>query len=320
MDSQELGVRSSFYIRLFFLCIAGALAFFAVFEYRRSAEKEEAKKQSALIFKSPIRKSIIKLSFVQQDGSQLILEKKDQEWRLIQPVKDLASSSAVEGLLDDLFDESAQVLSEESVLWSDYDLDPPFSSLSLYSANEEWNIGISGESSFDGKFYIKKDSKLLLASSSWSRLSRPWTDTYRSRSLYSRPSSLSKLYYKKQNENYKLIQKDGKWQWDLKQPLSQKAVEDFVDLLKGDLISAFLNQKKTSLLKPDLEVKIFNEDQKEPWVLKLKKTSEEKAQVILSDRDFIYELNTIEPLLTVDFKEKEEDSSENQLEKKPSES
>ena len=118
--------------------------FFAVFEYRRSAEKEEAKKQSALIFKSPIRKSIIKLSFVQQDGSQLILEKKDQEWRLIQPVKDLASSSAVEGLLDDLFDESAQVLSEESVLWSDYDLDPPFSSLSLYSANEEWNIGISG--------------------------------------------------------------------------------------------------------------------------------------------------------------------------------
>ena len=30
-----------------------------------------------------------------------------------------------------------------------------------------------------------------------------------------------------------------------------------MDLLKGDLISAFLNQKKTSLLKPDLEVKIL---------------------------------------------------------------
>ena len=319
MDSQELGVRSSLRIRLFFLCIAGLLAAFAIFEHQRSKEKQEAQKQEALIFKKGIRAGLIKLSLVKQDGSQFILEKINQTWKLIQPVNDLASSSAVEGMLDELFNEEAQVLSEENVKWSDYDLDPPFSTLILYSADKQWDIKISGESSFDGKFYIKKDQKLLLASSKWSRLSRPWTDTYRSRTLYSQKKNISQLYYKKQNENYKLIRKDGKWQWDSTSPLSQKAVEDFIDLLKGNMISAFSNKKKLPFSKPDLEIQIFNEDQENPWVLKLKKVHEEKAQVILSDRDFVYELNAIEPLLNVDFKEKEIDSVEGQPKEKLSE-
>ncbi len=312
MGSQELGVRSSLYIRLFFLCIAGLLAAFAVFEHRKSKEKKEVQRQETLIFKNEIRRSIVKLSLIKQDGSQFILEKKNLGWQLIQPVNDLASSSAVEGLIDDLFNEEAQVLSEEDLKWSDYDLDPPFSTLSLYSANEQWNIGISGEPSFDGKFYIKKDQKLLLASARWSSLSRPWTDTYRSKALYSKKGSVSKLYYKKPNESYELIQKEGKWQWSLKISLSQRAVEDLIDLLKGDMISAFLNKTKVPFSKVDLEIKIFSEDQEDPWVLKLKKISEEKSHVILSDRDFIYELNMVEPLLTVGFKEKEPDSSENQ--------
>ena len=318
MDPQELGVKSSFYIRLFFLCIAILMAFFAVFEYRKSEEKEKTKKQSALIFKPHIRESIVKISFTGQDSSHLILEKTNQDWSLIQPIKDMASSSAVEGLLDELFEESAQVLSDENVQWSDYDLNPPFAVVSMHSVDEEWKVGI-GESNFEGKFYLKQGSKLFLADSSWGRWSRPWTDTYRSRALYSRQADISKLHYKKHSEKYELTQKNGGWQWDSNSPLSKKTVEDFVDLLKGDLISAFLNKKKKNFPKPDLIVKIFNSSRKDPWVLKLKKTSEEKAQVILSDRDFIYELNTAEPLLKVDFKEKEVDSSKDQLKEKPSE-
>lgn len=293
------------------------MAFFAFFEYRKKTEQETAEKKSSLIFEPRIRESVVKISFAGLDNSQLIVEKINQDWKIIQPIKDLASSSAIEGLLDELFEESAQILVEENMQWSDYGLSSPFASVHLYSADENWKIGIGG-SNFEGKFYLKKDSKLLLADSSWGRWSRPWTDTYRSRALYSRSGDFSKLNYKKQKENYELIQKDGKWQWDLSSPLSQKAVEDFLDLLKGDLISAFLNKKKKDFLKPDLEVKIFKSDQEDPWVLKLKKTSDEKAQVILSDRDFVYEINTADSLLTVDFKEKAEDSSKNQSEGQPS--
>ena len=318
MDPQELGVKPSSYIRLFFLCIAVLMAFFAVFEYRKSKEKEQTEKKSALIFKPHTRESIVKISFVGQDNSRLILEKTNQQWNLVQPIKDRASSSAVEGLLDELFEESGQVLSDENVQWSDYDLTPPFAALSMHSADEEWKVGIGG-SNFEGKFYLKQGSKLLLANSHWGRWSRPWTDTYRSRALYSRQADISKLHYKKQNENYEFIQKNGKWQWDSNPPLSKKAVEDFVDLLKGDLISAFLNKKKKNFSKPDLTVKIFNNSRKDPWILKLKKTNKEKAQVILSDRDFIYELNTAEPLLKVDFEEKKEDSSKDQPKEKLSE-
>lgn len=294
------------------------MAFFAVFEYRKNEEKEKTEKQSALIFKPHTRESIIKISFTGQDSSHLVLEKTDHKWNLVQPIKDLASSSAVEGLLDELFEESAQVLSDENVQWSDYDLNPPFAVVSMHSVDEEWKIGI-GESSFEGRFYLKKGSKLLMADSHWGRWSRPWTDAYRSRALYSRQEGLSKLHYEKQNESYELIQKNGGWQWDSDSLLSKQAVEDFVDLLKGDLISSFLNKKKKDFSKPDLTVKIFNTGRKNPWVLKLKKTSEEKAQVILSDRDFIYELNTAEPLLKVDFKEKEENSSKDQPKEKLSE-
>ena len=319
MGSQELGVKPSFYIRLFFLCIAVFMAVFSVFEYRKSEENKRAEKQSALIFKPHTRESIIKISFIGQDSSHLILEKTNQKWSLIQPIRDRASSSAVEGLLDELFEESAQILSDENVQWSDYDLNPPFAVVSMHSADEEWKAGIGG-SNFEGKFYLKQGSKLLLADSHWGRWSRPWTDTYRSRALYSRQEDISKLHYKKQNESYELIQKNGGWQWDSNSLLSKKAVEDFLDLLKGDLISAFLNKKKKDFSKPDLTVKIFNSRRKDPWILKLKKTSEEKAQVILSDRDFIYELNTAEPLLKVDFKEKEEkNSSKDQPKEKPPE-
>lgn len=309
-------MRSSLYIRLFFLFLAGLLVAVAVFEHRRSREKEQLKKDSALIFQNRIRQSIIRLSLVKEEGSQFVLEKTEQGWQLIQPVKDMASSGAVEGLLDDLFNESAEVLSEGNVQWSDYGLDPPFSVLSLQSASEKWNIGISSESSFDGKFYIKKDIKLLLGSSAWGRLARPWTDAYRSRALYSKRKKILKLYYKTQKRNYEFIRKDDKWHWNLETPLSQEAVESLIDLLKGEMISAFSSRKKTVFTKPDLEIQVVNENQKDTWVLKLKKINKEKAQVTLSDRDFIYELNAIESLLELDFQEKKEDSSETESEKK----
>lgn len=309
-------MRSSLYIRLFFLCLAVLLAAVAVFEHRRSKEKEQLEKDSTLIFQRGIRQDIIKLSLVKEEGSQFVLEKTEQGWKLIQPVKDLASSGAVEGLLDDVFNESAEVLSEGNVQWSDYGLDPPFSVLSLQSASEKWDVGISGESSFDGKFYIKKDAKLLLGSSAWGRLARPWTDTYRSRALYSTRQEILKLYYKTQKRSYEFIRKDDKWHWNLETPLSREAVEGLIDLLKGEMISAFSSRKKTVFKKPDLEIQVVSEGQKDPWVLKLKKINEEKAQVTLSDRDFIYELNAIEPLLELNFQEKKEDSSEAESEKK----
>ena len=309
-------MRSSLYIRLFFLCVAGLLAAVAFFEHRRSEEKEQLENESARIFQSHIRQSIIKLSLAKQDGSQFVLEKTKQGWHLIQPVNDLASSSAVEALLDDLFYESAEVLSEEDVQWSDYDLDPPFSTLSLQSASEKWDIEISGESSFDGKLYIKKGTKLLLGSSAWERLARPWTDTYRSRALYSQRKDISKLSYKTKKKNYEFTRKDNKWHWNLETPLSQKAVENLIDLLKGELISAFSSQKKTFFAKPDLEIQVVNEDQQDPWMLKLKKINEEKAQVTLTDRDFIYELSTIDPLFELAFQEKKEDSPAIESEKK----
>ena len=308
-------MKSSSYRRLFLLCIAGLLSAFAVFEYRRSQEKKELEKQTALIFKNGMPKDITKLSLTKQDGSSLILEKKEQRWKLIQPVNDLADSSAVEGLLEDLFEESAEALLEDNVKWSDYDLDPPFASFSLHSTDRQWAVGVSGEPSFDGKFYIKKDQKLFIGSSRWSRLSRTWTDAYRSKALYSQKGSFSKLSYKKSNENYEWTRKEGKWQWSLEEPLSQKAVEDLIDLLKGNMISYFSSEKKRPLLKPDLEIKIFKDASEDPWVLKLKKINEKKAQAVVSDRDFIYELYQAEPLFTVNFKEKE--SSEDQPQAEP---
>ncbi|MDE0152093.1 MAG: hypothetical protein OXK80_06350 [Bdellovibrionales bacterium] len=308
-------MRSSLYIRLFFLCVAVVLVVFAVYEYRRGEKQKSVQKESALIFKSHVRENIVKFSLTKQDGSQFVVEKTKQGWNLIQPIHDLASFSAVEGLLDDIFDESAEVLSAENVQWSDYDLDPPFSILSLQSENENWSVGISGESSFDGKFYVKKGDKLLLGSSNWGRLARPWTDVYRSKSLYSKRGGISKLYYKTKNQNYEFTRKDNKWQWNLKTPLSQTSVESLIDLLKGEMISSFSNQKKTVFAKPDLEIKIVSEDQEEPWVLKLKKINEKRAQVILSDRNFIYELNAVQSFLDLDFEEKKEDSAETGSEK-----
>ena len=308
-------MKSSLYMRLFLLCIAGLLFALAVFEYRRSKEKEELQKQKALIFKNGEPKDITKLSLTKQDGSRLILEKKEGRWKLIQPVNDLADPSVVEGLIEDLFDESAQSLLEKNVKWSDYDLDPPFANLSLHSTGRRWTIGIGGEPSFDGKFYIKKDQKLFIGSSKWDHLSRPWTNSYRSKALYSQKGGFEKLSYRKSKESYEFIQKDGKWQWSLKESLSQKAVEDLIDLLKGNMISHFSNKKKQPFLNPDLEITIFREAGKDPWTLKIQKTTERKVQAIVSDRDFIYELHQAEPLLTMDFKEKE--SSEDQSQEEP---
>ena len=324
-------MRMSFFYRIFFLCIACFMVYFSFFQYKASQEKSENKRIQSLIFKDEIKApDVLSLSSEKQDGSQLALKKTSKGWRLERPVEDKADTKKSEDLIKELLSQEVEVISKNTVDWGEYGLNPPFVLLKINTKTKEQSLGAAREANFDNRYFIKKGDELFLGSSDWQKLTRLWPEDYRSRRLYHFSGRPEGLRFKTKNKNYRFKYENHTWKWSSKAlyPLSHSAFEGFWTSLRGDFIDGFTEEKSNTALKkpmwkqPDLELELLvskeqpssapaadgsREDSKEQpvlWSLKLKK-KEGKNFVVLSDRDYVFELSpgSADKLFNVDFRD-----------------
>lgn len=307
-------MKTSSILQIFFLILAGLLVWFSFFKHKQKEQTEKIEKINALIFKDEIKKENISFFNIQkQDGSSFTLEKKKNLWELIHPVEDKADYNKVDTLFKNLLDQSAVQIAEGDVHWSEYQLNPPFSMITIKAGEKEWKIGVSETSNFDDRYYIKKGDNLLLGSSEWKTLSRVWPDDYRSKKLYLFNKRPVRLSFKTKNKNYKFNYHDYSWKWEGKNlfPLSHSAFEQFWTSLREEKIKYFTGENKSKAFKkllwknPDLELKLVISESQIEWTLWLKKSKDEKYYLILSDRNYVFETDEVsaKKLLEVDFRD-----------------
>ena len=303
--------------RVFSIGIAVGLFTLAFWAYKKNEQDIEEKKQSALIFKDQLKKEqVVQLVLNRVDGVVFELVQKEKEWSVVRPVKDKASSQKVDELLNNILTQTTESIDISSNNWAEYHLDPPFSILSLKDRNNKtWRVGVSGEPNFDQRYFLKKEEQLLLGASQWKTLSQLQADDYLSKRLISskqvrRPLKIS---FQTLSYNYVFHFKNQKWQWEKLKlfPLLSASVEKFLDILTQEVIQDFSLEKKSTVSSkwdaPDLKLIVENqkEQKKEIWELKLKKLKSGGSQVIVSDRDFIYGLDShrTNQLLNFDFRD-----------------
>ena len=303
--------------RVFSILIAFGLSAWAFWAYKKSERDKEEKKQSALIFKDQLKKEqVIQFVLSRVDGVIFELSQKEGEWSVVRPVKDKASSQKVDELLNDILTQTVDFIEINSNNWNEYDLDPPFSILSLKDRNHKvWKVGVSGEPNFDQRYFLKQEEQLLLGSSRWKTFSQLQTDDYLSKRLVSiqkmnRPVRIS---FQTLAQNYEFRFKDQKWQWDKRVlfPLSHLSVEKFLDVLTQELIQDFSLEKKSVVASKwhssDLKLRVENleGEKKNVWELRLNKLKNGNSQIVVSDRDFVYTLDNhrTDQLLKFDFRD-----------------
>ena len=297
--------------RIFSIVLALGLFALAFWAYKKNEQDIEEKKQSALIFKDQLRKEqVVQLVLNRVDGVVFELVQKEEEWSVVRPVKDKASSQKVDELLNNILTQTIESIDIGSSNWAEYHLDPPFSILSLKDRDDKiWKVGVSGEPNFDQRYFLKKGEQLLLGASQWKTLSQLQADDYLSKRLVSskqirRPVKIS---FQTLSQNYVFYFKNQKWQWEKREffPLDGVSVEKFLDVLTQEGIQDFSLEKKSAVSgqwkSPDLKLVVEQEQEKKTWELKLKKLKSGDSQVVVSDRDFVYGLDAHRTNQILDF-------------------
>ncbi|MCY4321456.1 MAG: hypothetical protein OXC37_03500, partial [Bdellovibrionaceae bacterium] len=115
-------MKPKFFIQFFisFCVIAvGALAFY---EYYQS-QKEKQKQEELSLFLPHVNLEELESFQIKKENNQLIAEKKDQKWLLIEPVKDLMSWTEFSRWFDSIKRQKVQKMDSDNLDWKNYYLD-----------------------------------------------------------------------------------------------------------------------------------------------------------------------------------------------------
>ena len=299
--------------RIFFFLLAIGLVSFS-FYYGHQKERKETKQETeSLVFKDELKVSNVNQVLIQKsDQGQLKIVREKNGWMLKEPLEDDADKDRVESLIQNILSQNVSKIEvDASVDWSDYGLDSPFAKLTL--TNKEGEIFIieaSDQSTFDQQIFLKKENQLFLGTQGWDEIFQSWEDAYRSQKLLNVLKTPTRISFQTSQKNDRLKRNsENQWEWEgeesvnRKFPLSSAQVEKLIRFLKSNKVQDFSTQKKKTWEVSDLEIEMDFLD--ESWRLELKKFEEKNTQVIVSGRDFIFELSATdtEELLKMNFED-----------------
>ena len=287
-----------------------ALVLFTItlLQHQKNKAEEELQRKESLVF-SFNSNDVQKITIKNLNRNVFIAEFKNHQWRVLHPVEDFADFFRMDDFLNRILNQQAQKVLSQDISWSEYDLSPPFSTFEIQTRNEKKEIGISSDPNYDGQFYIKDNNTLWVGSPDWERFSQGSFNDYVSKKMLHSFEQPIRITYKTSKVQYEFKKNKDQWEWVGKKQftLSQKAIEDWLGLLKKDTISQWANNKKSQSEKKnsdaDIFVQLFFEGSSTPWFLKLLLISEAQDQVIISDRPYVYELKDKHGLNDVNFKE-----------------
>lgn len=289
---------------LIYLLVVMSVSGFAFYQYKKSEKEKVKEEKEALVFPSLQPSEVESISISQEEGS-IHLTRKEQNWWMESPVKDLADRESVETWLDTLFTEKIKVIKEKGVPWKEYDLENPIRSLEIsMKSNEKFQLSISKYSAFDGSFYIRRGEQLLLGETSWAGIARKQEKDFRSYKLINIDLHPISLHYESKPFSAYLSWHNYNWSWkkeykDKKYPLSKPQLESYWSSLSNIQFEKEVYpdtealRKKYKLISLDVQLQMEFEKNKK-WSVQISPEVDGKFYALVSTRNYIFVLSEVQ--------------------------
>ena len=286
------------FIQVFVSVCVLAFGAWAFYEYYL-AQKEKEKEEELSLFLPHIELRQLKAFQIEQADKKLSAVKEEKEWLLTEPVKDLLDWTKLSQWFDSIKRQKVQKIQTENTGWKSYYLDSaPSVQLELVGGRKV-TFSVSRKSSFDGRYFIKKEGELFIGENSFfSEVNEKNLEDFRSKKILPALNQASQIQFKGKFD-FQLNWQDYKWSLEGASPnnlpLNSSRLDGFwtdISGMKALSIKEALNSKnlrKYQLNKPQLILNITYADKK--YVLKLSRIQGEKAFISISHRDYIFEIS-----------------------------
>ena len=287
--------------RLIYLIIVVVISGFALYEYKASQKEEDEKKEQEKIFPFLTSTQVQKIH-IQKIKENIVLERKEDHWYLLEPIQDKADDKNVISWLEELLAQKLEVKKKKDIDWSEYHLDKNVNTIELSTdTDKNFKLSVSDYSGFDGSFFVKKENNLLLGDTAWSQIIGKDFSHFRSYYLIHQKQHPVSLKYRSGNVVVDLKWKNYEWslvegEEDTSYPLSNSAIESYWTSLANVLfdkeVQSYTNKavKKYKLNKPYIELDLSFE-KNQTWNAKISPKIKDKYYVKVSNRDYIFSVS-----------------------------
>ena len=289
-------MKTKLTIQIIFSIFVLAFGAWTFYEYKQSTKKQ---KESSFLVKELKE---LKAFRITKGTEKLEVIRKNQDWFLKKPVKDLASFTEISRWFGEIKNQKVQKIQTETTNLKDYYLDNAPNVEMEFNSGETFFFSVSKKSSFDGKYFIKKGEELFIAEQYfYSEVNNKDFDSFRSKKLLPALGHAIKLQFQGK-ENFTLHWANYKWSLDKSHkknsfPLNSVRLNGFwtdVNSMKAlELKEAVSSSslRKYKLHKPQLSITLDYPNKDKKYTLKLSPFIKDKAFVFISHRDFILEIS-----------------------------
>ncbi|MEK0444762.1 MAG: hypothetical protein RLZZ399_83 [Verrucomicrobiota bacterium] len=266
---------------LILAALAGGVFAYIWFVERHTPSSREEAENSAKVVK--IEQNKVHSISIQNGDSKVELRKKDEVWRVEQPLSDRADGALVGQLLGAVeslrHDSKLEIAAnQEKEKWKEFGVAESDVRIKVQSdSGKETLLLLGKDSAVEGKIYVRSQGSntvYVVSNSLKTQVTRK-PDEFRDKKLSDTPSQQVQRVTVKTSEGELELEKKNN-HWDLVKPLRARAADQKVnDLLAGVLtaqVSQFLPEATTpeqGLAEPRATVVLQVEGQKEPVTLKV---------------------------------------------------
>ena len=205
-----------------FVAVVLLLGGYSIYEYKFAKVEDPGDKNKTKVFSTSIE-DITAVLIQKVDAPALALQRKGDVWMVMTPVEDLADIQVVASFLGAMLSEKAIVGKTEPITWKDYQLDQPAFVVEVQnSKGQKEKVELSALRAFDGNYFIKRGSQLLIGEKSWDihldrdagslRDKRIFRDPFNAVKLdvvYNDKALKQKFQIEKTDDGWKIVGKNG---------------------------------------------------------------------------------------------------------------
>lgn len=268
-----------------FMIAVGALIAFTYWDYQRAQKQAEQEEEARSVVRFPTDQ-LTKVEILKR-GSDLVLEKLDGKWHIVEPIKDLADEQAVMTLFLSFKNEKTMETVVEGASAEElktYGLDDPVTRLKLTAGDQTQEVKIGSVKAYDSNLYaqIGDEPKVYLVSSSWDVHLAKLPKDLRDKHLIRKELKIDdvkkiRMRFGSDAEVFELVKEGENWSVAKGAPpfpvLTDK-VKFYIDALKGIRAQDFVEGSTTKpadlakhgLTRPVFEFSLYTTDLDKPYV------------------------------------------------------
>ena len=268
---------------------------YAYFVEYKGGEKEKQKQEEAEKLVQLDKDSVNKIE-IERAGKIIRLEKTGSQWKVLEPVNDLADASQVDQFLSSLTSEKSKetVAEGAAVDWKSFGLDQPVGHIKITAGEKSINYIVGTVKAYDSSNYLRLDqeNKVRLGSASWDSFLNKLPQEFRDKRML-RVENVP-LYdhlevvvnEKNRKSRVELKRTDGIWRPVGSKdafPIAGDKVVAFIDSVKNLRANEFLEGEAAkdtkSLQAPEIVIR-FKEGANAPFELKVSSPTASNASKV----------------------------------------